>query len=315
MSFHHHVNKLTKTLKMNIFSSRTKSFHQINLIKREENLELAYASYESTKSYSDKNPEPTPVLVLHGFMASKNNWNSYCKKCHENTKSKVVAIDARNHGDSPHATENSYDDMVMDIREFMYKMDMKKINLLGHSMGGRTAMLFALKYPELVEKLIVADISPITSSPSVKQLPKLLNILKRIEIPEKTTLQETRKILSEKLFTLVGNKQLVSFILTNLVQKNEGSYSWRFNEQALVENFEYISTFPEIYNIKYEGPVLFVGGAKSDHIPKSDYPKILKLFPNAELKFIEGAGHWIHSEKPAEFLKVTIDFLNKKINK
>ncbi|KAG5874591.1 hypothetical protein JTB14_001225 [Gonioctena quinquepunctata] len=236
------------------------------LIETKDDLDLAYASYEPTKSFSKENPEPTPLLILHGLMASKNNWNSFCKKCHEQTKSKVIAIDARNHGDSPHTREHSYDDLVMDVRQFMYKMDLKKINLLGHSMGGRTAMLFALKYPKLVEKLIVADISPITSSPSFKQLPKLMTILKRIEIPEKISLYEARKLVGENLYSLIGNKRLISFFITNLVQNAGGSYSWRFNAKALAESFQHILTFPEIYNINYVGPVLFIGGAKSDYI-------------------------------------------------
>nr|CAH7741059.1 unnamed protein product [Callosobruchus chinensis] len=245
-----------------------------------ENLDLAYASYQSTKSFTEADPEPTPVVILHDFMSSKNNWNSFCKKCHEMSKCRVVAVDARNHGDSPHTKNHSYDNLVLDIRQFLHKMGMKRCSLLGHAMGGRTAMLFALKY--------------------------------KLDIPETLSLSQARKVAAEKLTGFMKDINAVMFLVTNLVQRSEGSYGWRFNINALLNNFEYISAFPIIHNITYDGPVLFVGGEKSDFIQKSDYPKIRKLFPNAELTYIEGAGHWLHSEKPTEFLKITLDFLNKK---
>ncbi|KAJ8956242.1 hypothetical protein NQ318_014974 [Aromia moschata] len=267
--------------------------------------------YELTESYSKTKPTPTVLVVLHGLLGSKNNWNSFCKRYHEHSKSKVMAIDIRNHGDSPHTKEHSYDDLVIDLRRFLYKINAQKVYLLGHSMGGRATMLFALKYPELVEKLIVADISPITTSSSFSMTPDLLMILKKYELPRNISISEARRVVLENLMPTVKNKAVLSFLLTNLVQKSDGSYGWRFNINALLRNFGNISSFPEIHNLVYEGPVLFVGGAKSDYIQKSDYPKIIKLFPKAELKFIDGAGHWLHSEKPAEFLKVTLDFLNK----
>nr|CAI5834017.1 unnamed protein product [Callosobruchus analis] len=233
-----------------------------------ENLDLAYASYQSTKSFTNADPEPTPFVILHDFMSSKNNWNSFCKKCHEMSKCRVVAVDARNHGDSPHTKNHSYDNLVLDIRQFLHKMGMKKCNLLGHAMGGRTAMLFALKYPDLVEKLIVADISPISTSNGIKKLPQLLAFLKKLDIPDTMSLSQARKMAAEKLIGFMKDPNAVMFLVTNLVQRSEGR--------------------------------------------KSDYPKIRKLFPNAELTYIEGAGHWLHSEKPTEFLKITLDFLNRK---
>lgn len=115
-------------------------------IPNKEKLDLSYASYESTDTFSKNNPEPTPLLILHGIMGSKNNWNSLCKKIHEAKKCKVIATDARNHGESPHTKWHSYDNLVVDVRQFIEKMNLKSVNLVGHCMGGRTAMLFALKY-------------------------------------------------------------------------------------------------------------------------------------------------------------------------
>ncbi|CAG9815155.1 unnamed protein product [Phaedon cochleariae] len=367
----HHVKSLSRIMNQPVIiqSLKHKSSNRPHFSTDEDPLELAYASYEPTESYSKTNPEPTPLIVLHGYMASKNHWNSFCKKCHENTKSKVVAIDARNHGDSPHHSENSYDSLVVDVRRFMERMGLKKANFLGHSMGGRTAMLFALKYPELVEKLIVADISPISTSPELKQLPKLLYFIRKIEIPEKTSLAEARKLISQKIFTVLPNKQLVQFMLSNLVQKTQGRDFFKLMDFKLKK-----SAVPSIYEIetfkkrvpsssywellndtfaekeneneikrreieslkskleskledlgKLQCAISSVHGViNSDPVQnvqvnvdcrkrKSDYPKIIRLFPNAELKYIEGAGHWLHSEKPAEFLKITLDFLNKTV--
>ncbi|KAJ8953715.1 hypothetical protein NQ314_007325 [Rhamnusium bicolor] len=249
--------------------ARTKSFQQADLLQNEDNFDLSYASYELTESYSKSSPQPTPLVILHGLMGSKNNWNSFCKRFHENNKNKVFALDARNHGDSPHRREHSYDNLVIDLRRFLYKMDIKKVCLLGHSMGGRAVMLFALKYPDLVEKLVVADMSPITTSSNFKKTTEILLVLKKLELPKNVPLSEARKLVGEILAPVVKSNAVTAFLLTNLVQKMDGR--------------------------------------------KSDYPNILKLFPNAELKFIEGAGHWLHSEKPAEFLNITLEFLNRKI--
>ncbi|KAJ8984150.1 hypothetical protein NQ317_017801 [Molorchus minor] len=286
----------------------TKSFQETFLLPKDDNIELSYASYEVTKSYSKTKPQPTNLIVLHGLLGSKNNWNSFCKKYHEHSKRKVVAIDIRNHGESPHTKDHSYDAIAIDLKRFLDKNNLQKVNFLGHSMGGRGAMLFTLKYPELVEKLIVADISPITTSPGFNRTPELLLALKNFELPKNVSFLEARQSVRDMLMPLLKHKAVLSFLLTNLVQKSNGSYAWRFNINSILNNFDNISTFPEVHNSVFEGPVLFVGGSKSDYIQKSDFPKIVKLFPKAELKFIEGAGHWVHSEKPTEFLKLTLDF-------
>lgn len=145
MFSHLNVNFIKKLDKL-ITPQRSKFYHHAKHIQTEENLELAYASYESTKTYSENEQVPTPMLILHDLMASKNNWNSMCKRYHDRTSCKVIAVDARNHGDSPHSKNHSYDNLVLDIRQLMDRMEIQKVQLLGHSMGGRTAMLFALKY-------------------------------------------------------------------------------------------------------------------------------------------------------------------------
>lgn len=146
--FHQYVQIQNIIKKRGNFSSRWKSskIKRAAYVPNNDNLDLAYASYESTESFSKNNPQPTPLLILHGLLGSKNNWNSLSKKIHNAQKCKVLAVDARNHGESPHSECHSYDNLVVDVRQFIDKMNLKSVNLLGHSMGGRTAMLFALKY-------------------------------------------------------------------------------------------------------------------------------------------------------------------------
>ncbi|XP_018561001.1 protein ABHD11 isoform X2 [Anoplophora glabripennis] len=278
-----------------------------------EPVQLSYATYESTVGLPGQAP---PLVIMHGLFGSKGNWNSLCKVYQQKTnpERKIIAIDARNHGDSPHNDNHTYAHMAADIKALLDQLHLEKVALMGHSMGGRTVMLFALKYPELVEKLIVADISPITTSTDLKRVLKILLTLRNLKLPRNMPLSAAKKTVGESLMPLVKSRDIANFLLTNLVQKSDGSYGWRCNIKVLLDNFENITTFPAIHHIVFDGPVLFLGGAKSDYIQKSDFPKILKFFPNAELKFIEGAGHWLHSEKPAEFLQLTLEFLNRKVS-
>lgn len=139
--------RISKKSTANVFSRwKSGKTRKAAFIPNKEKLDLAYASYELTETFTKNNPAPTPLLILHGLMGSKNNWNSLCKKLHDVKKCKVIAVDARNHGESPHAAWHTYDNLVVDVRQFIDNMNLKSVNLVGHCMGGRTAMLFALKY-------------------------------------------------------------------------------------------------------------------------------------------------------------------------
>ncbi|XP_030755194.1 protein ABHD11-like isoform X2 [Sitophilus oryzae] len=157
----------------------------------------------------------------------------------------------------------------------------------------------------------IIDISPVTTSPKFKELSNLFNVMNSVKMPENVPLREAQNIVDKQLSEYITEKSARAFLLTNLIKTDHQKYKWRFNIPALLSNFQNIVRFPPIDNLKYEGNTLFIGGAKSDYIEKSDYPKILKLFPKAELQYIEGAGHWVHIEKPNDFLKITLDFLNK----
>ncbi|XP_050300195.1 uncharacterized protein LOC126738800 [Anthonomus grandis grandis] len=280
-------------------------------------IDMAYASYQSTDSMFGKINQQdvlAPLVIVHGILGSKANFNTLCKRYHQVSKPKrlIFAVDLRNHGDSSHSKDNSYDDLVMDMLKFLQSMGLGKVVVMGHDIGGRTAMLLALKYPELVEKLIVSDISPISTSHSFKVFPEVLKTLNTLVFPPNLPPDQAKAHVVNCLSRIVKSKGLMTLILMSLVPKSEGSYTWRFNNKVLLEHFEELAAFPDIHNLSYTGPTMFVGGGKSDFIQRSDYPKIQKLFPNSELKYIEGAGHWVHAEKPNEFFKMTMDFLSKK---
>ncbi|CAG9763205.1 unnamed protein product [Ceutorhynchus assimilis] len=268
-------------------------------------VDLASTTYENSNLGATK----APFVIAHGLFGSKSNWASLCK--HYSQKiGKVIALDLRNHGESVHANEHTYYHLVEDVRHFLLKNGIDKIRLMGHSMGGRCAMLFALTYPEMLEKLIIVDISPSTASPQLIELPKMINAMQSVIMPENVSLTKARAIVDQQLAKTFSSKDVRSFILTNLIAK-KNSYKWRLNVPVLEQSFNNIATFPELNSATYNGATLFIGGGISDFLPKSDFPKIQKLFPKAELKYIEGAGHWVHAEKPNEFLKLTLDFLNK----
>ncbi|KAB0794734.1 hypothetical protein PPYR_12051 [Photinus pyralis] len=275
-------------------------------------INMAFASYESTLTYPVD--PPTPLVVMHGLLGSKANWNSLCKAFHRHTnpKRKIIAVDARNHGDSPHCNSHTYPHLAEDIKLLYAQQKIKRSCLLGHSMGGRAMMYFALKYPNFVDKLIIGDVSPITSSPNLRSMPTLFSAIQKVQLPSHIPMSSARLNADIQLAKNISDRGLRAFLLTNLIQKTDGSFMWRVNIPALLSNFyDHIASFPIPAECKFTGPVLFVAGGVSDFIQKTDHSQILNLFPNAEFQVIEGAGHWLHSEKPNEFLQICIEFLNR----
>uniref|UniRef100_A0A182QAQ8 sn-1-specific diacylglycerol lipase ABHD11 n=1 Tax=Anopheles farauti TaxID=69004 RepID=A0A182QAQ8_9DIPT len=274
---------------------------------------LSFTRYENNVSSSNA----PPVLVLHGLFGSKSNWNSLAKAFHKNTKPvrKIYAIDARNHGDSPHTDEHSYDHMVEDLVELYKTLGIQQASIIGHSMGGRAMMLLALKYPELVEKAIIVDISPSPGlGTSNTNIPLFLQSMKMIRISPDATIHQARKIADEQLARIVSEKPLRDFLITNLVkgEKMGGEFRWRINLQSLERNFNTgVAQFPTLTGVKFDGPTLFIAGGRSDYVQSKDVPLIKTLFPNSEITYVKDAGHWVHSEKSTEFSKLVLNFLNE----
>ncbi|XP_063699766.1 sn-1-specific diacylglycerol lipase ABHD11-like [Culicoides brevitarsis] len=276
---------------------------------------LAYASYEKLyKSCNDSTNNP--MIVMHGLFGAKGNWNSLCKAMHAKTNpsKRIISVDARNHGESPHTPTHSYELMAEDIVELLRTLEIKKAILVGHSMGGRCMAYVALKYPHLVEKLIVVDITPVPGlklGTSQTDIPFFLQAMKSIKIPADQTIHQGRKFADAELSKIIAEKSLRDFLITNLMKEDsDGEFRWRINIEALEQNFESsIMNFPPVDGLRYEGKTLFIGGEMSDYIKKQDFPKIQELFPNSELTYVKGAGHWVHSQKPNEFLELVLNFI------
>ncbi len=241
----------------------------------------------------------TPLLVLHGLFGSARNWQTLAKRFGE--RRHVYALDLRNHGGSPWSDEMDYPSMAEDLLRFLDDRGYARAAILGHSMGGKAAMTFALNHPDRVERLFVLDIAPVhythTHAPYVAAM-------KRADLEGRTRRAEVESQLTGS----VPDAGLRAFLLQNLVME-DGRFQWRLNLDALAGNMDWLIGFPEFGEARYEGPSLFVGGSRSDYITPDAEPAILRHFPKAAVRMVEGAGHWLHAEKPEEFARLVEDFI------
>lgn len=239
-------------------------------------------------------------VILHGFLGMSDNWRTLGKQFSEDGY-EVHLLDQRNHGRSFHSDEFSYDLMVADLKKYCDQHNLAEIILLGHSMGGKTAMLFATTYPEMVSKLIVADISPKAYPPHHQDILKALGTLDFSKINSR---DDAEKMLSE----YIKIKSIRLFLLKNLFRKNSDNYALRLNLPVLTEKIEEVGkALPK--DAKYDGEVLFLSGEKSGYIEDLDELHIRNHFPKASIKTILNAGHWLHAENPQEFRRIVEDFL------
>ncbi|TDN95641.1 pimeloyl-ACP methyl ester carboxylesterase [Salegentibacter sp. 24] len=245
--------------------------------------------------------EGSPLVILHGFLGMSDNWKTIGSKLAKEKEFQVHLIDQRNHGKSPHANEHSYELMAEDLKEYCQQHTLKNIVLIGHSMGGKTAMLAAANYPELVEKLIVVDIAPKYYEPHHQQILDGLTALEKADLESR---QEADTLLSE----FISEKPVRLFLLKNLNRKSEGTYNLKVNLETLKNNIEEIGrALPQ--DKTFKGPTLFIKGGNSNYIKETDKDAIRKQFPKVDFKEIENAGHWVHAEKINEFYSTVINFL------
>ncbi|XP_014249565.1 protein ABHD11-like [Cimex lectularius] len=273
---------------------------------------LAYAMYD---------PDPvvdkeSPIFVLHGLFGSKMNWNTMSKNLASITKRRVIALDHRNHGDSPHTDDFSYNHLAADVGALMSELgvDKGKASLIGHSLGGRTIMTLALQYPSIVRDLVVVDISPIGIIPQPEYYEALVRTLQEISLPESLPLSKGRAIANMRLSGYIKSKGLRNFILTNLVKTRDDKFTWRINLDSLVKNMPNIAEMPYSDNSTFPKPTLFICGEKSPYVKREDHRGIYKLFPKAEIVYFENAGHLVHAQQPKQFLDQVTNFLKKNYN-
>ncbi|EMY3557758.1 alpha/beta fold hydrolase [Flavobacterium psychrophilum] len=244
-----------------------------------------------------------PLLILHGFLGMSDNWKTLATKYAEQGF-QVHALDLRNHGKSFHSDDFNYQIMVQDVVNYCKFHHLTSVNLIGHSMGGKVVMLLATVYPELVNKLVVADIGP-KFYPAHHQT--ILAALNAVDFSKKPSRTEAEAIVS-KYISDFGTRQ---FLLKNLYWQEPGQLAFRFNLKVFNEKIESIGKALPFNNI-FEKETLFLRGDKSDYILDSDFETILHHFPKAEIQTISNAGHWLHAENPADFFEKTIQFFKKK---
>lgn len=239
-----------------------------------------------------------PLIILHGLFGMLDNWYTLGKKFSENFT--VYLIDQRNHGQSPHSDEWNYKVMSDDLLEFFDNQNIEKASIIGHSMGGKTAMYFAGNYPERLKKLVIVDIAP-------RFYPvhhdTILNALRSIDLENLKSRNEADAMLSEYIPDF-GTKQ---FLLKNLVRKETDNtkFEWKFNLQAIAKNIHEVGAETTKGST---APTLFIKGEKSDYINPGDETDIKTKYPDSQIISIE-SGHWVHAEKPEEFYNSVISFL------
>jgi pimeloyl-ACP methyl ester carboxylesterase len=239
-----------------------------------------------------------PLIILHGLFGSLDNWHTLSKTF--GASHRVFALDQRNHGRSPHLETFTYQAMAEDLQEFIEHHRLPAAHILGHSMGGKTAMRFALSHPHGVAKLVVVDIAPRAYPPLHDEI---LSALLSLDLSRCTS----RHQVDATLAAGVPDPTTRQFLLKNLSRDGSGAFRWKMNLKAIHEHYTEISQAVDS-DRPFEKPTLFAQSARSGYILDSDRIEIRRLFPRAQIVRIE-AGHWIHAEAPREFSRVVLDFL------
>jgi esterase len=242
-------------------------------------------------------PDNSPLIILHGFLASSRNWRQVAQRLAD--KFHVYVPDLRNHGASPHHPLMDYPAMAADLLRFIDERGLETASLLGHSMGGKVAMWLALTSPNKVNKLIVADIAPVSYKHSFDNTVLALKALPLVEI-------SNRKQAETLLAVAIPELSYRQFLLQNLILK-DGKYCWRVDLDIFQRMAHHIAAFPNADHLTpFSGNALFIAGGDSDFVQLED---INLLFPDAAFSSIADAGHWLHVQQPDAFLARVEDFL------
>ena len=239
-----------------------------------------------------------PLIIMHGLMGMLDNWQAPARLLEDDFQ--CILVDMRNHGHSPNSPDHNYSVMVDDIIELLDDLGLDRAIILGHSMGGKVAIKLAQDQPKRVSKLIVADIGPKFYPVHHQDVVDALRAVP-VEKIERRTEAETymQKYLSEP--------SVRQFLMKSLYRSGRGSFGWRFNLDSIERNIEKVGEALE--EMDFDGETLFIRGEKSDYILDQDWSDIKLLFPNAYLVTIDNAGHWLHAEKPKEFVRAIKNFL------
>ncbi|MGB0505194.1 MAG: alpha/beta fold hydrolase [Pikeienuella sp.] len=240
-----------------------------------------------------------PLIVAHGLFGAARNWRAHAKRMGAGRD--VIVVDMRNHANSGWDDLNDYPAMADDLAETILAHG-GKASVVGHSMGGKAAMALAQTHAQMIDKLIVADIAPVAYDHS---LTPQIEAMQNVDLSQLTRKSEVDAALASEI-----DEPAVRAFLAQSADLAEGAKRWALNLSALNANMDLITDYPGLTGI-FTGPTLFLYGGASDYVPESSHPLIRKLFPATEFQVLEGAGHWLHAEKPREFLTAVTTFLSK----
>jgi len=259
------------------------------------------------KLYHRKMGEGYPIIIIHGLYGSSDNWISIAKELAKDYE--VYVLDLRNHGKSPHSGDFSIVFMVEDLLQFYNDNNIQKAILLGHSLGGKVAMDFSSKYSKYVDKLIVVDIAPKNylnnEFAERNNHQEIINILKNIDLSKYKNRSEALEDVEE----LDKGRRLKFFMMKNVKRDKSGKLSWKINIKAIADNLSDLLYEFDVNVREILAPILFVKGEKSNYITEKDISDIQQKKRDVKFVIIKGASHWLHAEKPLEFINSVKSFL------
>lgn len=251
--------------------------------------------------HTDTGGEGEPLLIIHGLFGSGDNWRSHLR--HWQERYRVIALDLRNHGRSPHVPGMSYAAMAEDVRALLDSLDIEKAHLLGHSMGGKVAISLARLAPERTRSLIIADVAPVTYDWHGHD--NVFAALRSVEVGLPADRPEADALMAEH----VSERAVRLFLATNLVRSDQGGLCLRIGLDEIQAGYEDIIGLPAGEGT-FDGPTLVVRGSRSPYVSDERLPALHEMLPRAEVVTLKGAGHWLHAEQPEAFQNSVNEFLS-----
>jgi len=253
-----------------------------------------------------------PLIILHGLYGSGDNWLSIAK--YFSGFCEVFMVDQRNHGKSPHHDQHNYDVLMADLKEFLDQQGITKAIILGHSMGGKVAMRFAMEFPWMVTRMVIADISPGSylkngDNNHLKVHEEIIDAMLNVDLDKATGLSDVEANLAEQLHDI----RLIKFLLKNLRKDEDKAYSWKLNLPVLRNNLDALSDGLDLDKLKSlqikSFPIMFIRGEESAYVGLKDQKLIKEIFPLSQMVSLKNAGHWLHAEQPERFARIVKRFI------
>ena len=252
------------------------------------------------RTIGESTPDHPSIIILHGVFGTSDNWQTFGKAL--SNQYHILLVDQRNHGQSPHSDQFNYPAMADDLQELVTTHKLAQPVVIGHSMGGKTAMFFAVRYPELLSRLIIVDIAPRAYPPHHQAV---LDAFAAVDIAQLKSRQQAQQAMKP----YVSDPGVQQFLLKNLRRTDDG-FAWKLNLPIIRDNIQEIGEAVPT-DITFNKLTLFVRGAKSDYILDEDQDLIKQIFPKARLETVPDAGHWVHAEQPEALIKIVTNFLTE----